>query len=95
MAVDSIGAHNSSSWIALGGGAVLVVEVVPGAEVPDTAASSAALKLWLAMYFSPPALVWSMLGRAFFSGLPTIPSAGVSADTLSPIAACGCSVEGA
>lgn len=66
--------HYSSSSSTLG------VDSVP--EDPGVAPAmtdpSAALKLCVAENFSPP-VPWSMLGLAFFKGLPTAASPGVSA----------------
>lgn len=52
------------------------VELVEPVDAPETAVFRAALRLCVEVLST--ALLWSILGRAFFSGLPTIASGGTS-----------------
>lgn len=81
--------HSSSSASSstLGGFAGAAVDVIPGADVPETAASRAALRLCVVPSFSA-ALVMSTLGRAFFNGLPTRASAGTSDGACTALGGC-------
>lgn len=60
------------------------VPVGPEPFEPPTIEPRAALKLWVAENFSPPA-PWSMLGLAFLSGLPTNASGGTSDVPVRPV----------
>lgn len=79
---DVLHSHSSSSSSSstLDGGTAAVADVEDDAAGSDTAASSAALKLCVVPYFSA-ALVMSILGRAFFKGLPISASADISLPT--------------
>jgi hypothetical protein len=81
--------------LAVAAGASLAADVeMGGAPVgpepfePPTIEPKAALKLWVAENFSPPA-PWSMLGLAFFSGLPTNASGGTSDVPVRPVLVVG------